>query len=81
METYVMFFMSAVLGILGFFIVRFFKSVDAIIRKLDAIELRLSLREENIREIKDDVHEIRVKQQEHGKRLYDIEFQLAKNKQ
>ena len=73
-----MFFASVVLAVIGFFIQRFFKAVDNIKKTLDEISLKMATREENIKEIKDDIHEIRAKQHEYGKRLYEIEIQLAK---
>lgn len=80
MDTYVMFFASIVLTIIGFFIVRFFNSVDKISKSVDAINQRLAVRDENMKEIKEDIHEIRIKQNEHSKRLYGVEIQIAKNK-
>lgn len=80
METYVMFFASIVLTIIGFFIQRFFKAVDDIKKALDSINLKMAAREENIKEIMDDVHEIKMKQHEYGRRLHDIELQIAKTK-
>lgn len=80
METYVMFFASVVLTIIGFFIQRFFRAVDQIKNSLDDIKVKLATREEKMIEMQGDIHEIRKKQSEHSKRLYDIELQLAKNK-
>ncbi len=80
MDTYVMFFASIVLAIIGFFIVRFFNSVDRISKSVDSINQKLAVRDENMREIKDDVHEIKTKQHEHSSRINAIQFQLAKNK-
>lgn len=75
-----MFFASIVLTIIGFFIARFFRAVDDIKKSLDSINLKLAAREEKMNQIQEDVHEIKMKQHDHSKRLYDIEIQLAKNK-
>ena len=80
MDTYVMFFASIVLTIIGFFIVRFFNSVDKISKAVDAINQKLAVRDENMKEIKEDVHEIRLRQHDHSNRLHQLDIQLAKNK-
>lgn len=80
METYVIYFASVVLAIIGFFIHRFFHSVDVIRKTLDDINLKLTAREENMKEIKRDIHEIKEKQKDHSARLYDIEITIAKFK-
>jgi len=80
MEQYVMLFASVALAIIGYFIVRFFNSVDKISQSVDAINQKLAIRDENMKAIQEDIHEIREKQREHSKRMHDMELRWAQSK-
>ena len=75
-----MLFASVALAIIGYFIVRFFNSVDKISRAVEEINTKLAVREENMKEIQKDIHEIRIRQHEHSRKINDMQVQMAKNK-
>ena len=80
LESVLLIGLSVIISVIGFFIYRFFNTVDKISDQLEDIKIKMAVREESIQEIRKDVHEIRLKQTDHSKRLHDIEIQLAKSK-
>jgi hypothetical protein len=78
MEQYVILGLSLVLGLVGFFLVKFYNSVEELKKGMNDILIYNAGREVNISDIKKDIHEIKLTHIDHDKRLREIEIKLAK---
>ena len=77
MEPYVGILFTIILGIIGFFLVKFYNTVEDIKKGVNEILINSAMRDENIKDIKNDIHEITLQLVDKERRLREAELQIA----
>ena len=77
MEPYIGILLTIILGIIGFFLMKFYNTVEDIKKGVNEILINSAMRDENIKDIKNDIHEITLQLVSMERRLREAELQIA----
>lgn len=73
-----LFAIGIILSIIGFFLVKFYNSVEEIKKGVNQMLINRAAKDQEIKQISEDVHEIKVNQAQQDRRLQKVEIEIAK---